>query len=52
MLDGGGRLGLSLRLADALVERLGLWDEIGRSDNDLDLERISKTGRATYLPVY
>jgi hypothetical protein len=37
MLDIGGRLGLSLGLADALTETLGLWDEIGRCNDDLDL---------------
>jgi hypothetical protein len=37
MLDSSSRLGLRLGLADALTKSLGLWDEIGGSNNDLDL---------------
>ncbi len=36
-LVGRGGLGLSLGLADALAERLGLRNQVGRSNDDLDL---------------
>jgi hypothetical protein len=39
VLDIGGRLGLSLGLADALTETLGLRDKVCRRNNDLDLDR-------------
>jgi hypothetical protein len=37
VLDIGGRLGLSLGLADALTETLGLRDKVCRRNNNLDL---------------
>ncbi len=41
LLDRGGRLGLDLGGRNALGERLGLGDEVGRSDDNLDLSRVS-----------
>jgi len=38
VLDCGGRLWLSLGLADALTQRLGLGDKIRRGDDNLDLD--------------
>lgn len=40
MLDSGGRLGLSLGLRNTLSQSLGLGNEIGRSNDHLDLERV------------
>lgn len=40
VLDIGGRLGLSLGGRDALAESLGLRDQIGGCDNDLDLDSL------------
>ena len=37
MLDSGGRLGLGLRLRDALSQALGLRDQLGIGNDDLDL---------------
>lgn len=37
MLDSGGRLGLSLGLRNALSQALGLRDQLGIGNNDLDL---------------
>lgn len=40
MLDSGRRLGLSLGLRNTLSQSLGLGNEIGRSNDHLDLERV------------
>jgi len=40
LLDRGSRLGLDLGLRDALSERLGLRDEVGGGNDNLDLDRL------------
>lgn len=37
VLDGGGRLGLGLGLSDTLSQALGLRDQLGIGNDDLDL---------------
>jgi hypothetical protein len=41
LLHSGSRLGLDLGLRDALSERLGLRDEVGRGNDNLNLDRLA-----------
>ncbi len=49
LLDGGGRLGLSLGRRDALGERPGLGNQVGRSNDNLNLDRESASVFDTYF---
>lgn len=44
LLDSSGRLGLNLGGRDALGERLGLGNQVGRSNDNLNLDRRSASG--------